>query len=87
MNPMQTLTNWSNLFLSDSERVFDACDSGIAALSELRRTGAMLDVFGPFRSYEAAELAVASDDPSDAGMSPDEIDWTGFYEAGGFEPL
>lgn len=82
---MNAITNWSNLFVADADGVHEA-STRIAKLSELRRTGAMLDVFGPFRSESEAEVAMRAEDPSDAGLSVEQIDWTGFYEVGGWQP-
>ena len=55
----------------------------IEALSELRRTGSMYDIYGPFRSVADAHAAtISNEDMVDAGLTPDEIDWSGFAEAG-----
>ena len=65
--------------------MFACTDRTISALSELRSTGGMFDTYGPFQTREAAEMAMLSENPSDAGMSVEEIDWTGFYEVGGYD--
>ena len=80
------MRNWSNLFLATEDGEVFACnDRAISALSELRSTGCMFDTYGPFRSHEAAEMAMLSDEPGVAGMSVEEIDWTGFYDVGGYD--
>ena len=86
---MQTTNvNWSDLFLCLS---FDAKDilpasKCLSDLAEFRSTGAMFDAYGPFRNHDEAALAILGDDMSEAGMSVEEVDWTGFDEAGGLGP-